>query len=255
MRPTILLQPNIMEHFVMNRTLPLLILLLATSLAQASYVLDVPVHRAIPDADPAGIASVVTVSGQTGPIADLIVRLEISGTFNGDLYAQLTHGTGFTVLLNRPGRSAFDLLGYRDHGLDVTFSDSAAVEIHNYGGNGGDLQTGTFQPDARKLAPTEVLDTSPRTAMLSSFDGLDPNGEWVLFVADTEGGDLHELVSWGIEFTVVPEPSTFGALGALTMLSLAMLRRRQYLPQPPDRSDCDPRGPGVLDEAPLGGER
>jgi len=228
----------------MKPSLLLLILLLAPTLAEAGYVLNVPVNRAIPDGDRAGMASVVTVSGQTGPMADLIVRLDISGTFNGDLYAQLTHDSGFEVLLNRPGRSGFNSLGYSDNGLNVTLSESAGLDIHNYGVSGSDPLNGTFQPDARKVSPTTVLDTTPRTATLSSFDGLDPNGEWVLFVADVEGGDLHQLVSWGIEFVVIPEPSTFGALASLALLSMAMLHRRQSVPQRPTRSNRRQTGLG-----------
>lgn len=64
------------------------------------------------------------------------------------------------------------------------FSDTASTDIHNYGGNGGALVTGTYQPDGREVSPLLSLDTTPRTAFLSSFTGLDPNGEWVLFVVD-----------------------------------------------------------------------
>jgi subtilisin-like proprotein convertase family protein len=200
------------------------------SVAQAAFVLNVPVNQPIPDGDLAGLASEYNVSGVSGPIGSLTVNLNISGSRNGDLYAWLTHGTGFSVLLNRPGRTAVDSLGYGDDGLNVTFSAAAAMDIHSYGGNGGNLLTGTYQPDGRKVFPALALDTSPRTAMLSSFTGLDPNGDWVLFVADAEGGDLHELVSWGINLTPIPEPASSGLLlSGLILLGIAVRSRRHLV--------------------------
>lgn len=51
--------------------------------------------------------------------------------------------------------------------------------------------TGTWQPDGRTNSPGSVLDSQPPDAFLSSFNGLDPNGDWTLFVADVSGGDTH----------------------------------------------------------------
>jgi subtilisin-like proprotein convertase family protein len=91
------------------------------------------------------------------------------------------------------------------------------------------LLTGTFQPDARNTSPLTVLANTGRTDFLSSFNGLDPNGDWTLFVADVSGGDTHTLVSWGLEATgPIPEPgtTTLLALGGLGLL-LAAWRRKQ----------------------------
>jgi subtilisin-like proprotein convertase family protein len=61
--------------------------------------------------------------------------------------------------------------------------------------------TDSWAPDARVASPTNVLDTDARSAFLGSFNGVDPNGEWVLFVADMEAGDIYTLDSWGLEIT------------------------------------------------------
>jgi len=135
------------------------------------------------------------------------VRLKVSGTFNGDLYCYVTHGSGYSVLLNRVGRRAADPFGYDDPGLEVTFDDAAGSDVHVYrlpltGDHNIGLGTnvsGMWGVDGRTNRPNQVLDTDGREAMLDGFTGLDPNGEWTIFVADLAGGDVHVLENWGLE--------------------------------------------------------
>src|SRR5205085_10968391 len=133
-----------------------------------------------------------------------------------DIYCYLAHSSGRTVLLNRVGRRSASNLGYSDHGVDVTFDDSASNgDVHNYrltlNGNHSVPITGAltnvWSPDARTNSPFNVVDTDSRTALLSSFNGTDPNGEWILFVADLEAGDLSTLDTWGLELTGYTAPS------------------------------------------------
>src|SRR5438093_761494 len=67
--------------------------------------------------------------------------------------------------------------------------------------------TSTNFTDGRTNSPLSVVNTDPRTALLDSFNGLNPNGEWVLFVADLEAGDIHTLDNWGLEITGYTSPS------------------------------------------------
>ena len=175
----------------------------------------------IPDANPIGYSSTNLVSGLLGGIQNVNVSLDITGGWNGDLYAYLSFSDGFAVLLNRVGKSSSDDFGYGDAGFNVTFSDSAATDIHLYGGNGGNQLTGTWQPDGRETDPQLVVSSDPRTALLSSFDNLDPNGTWTLFVADMATGYQSTLVSWSIEITTVPEPATLQFLAAFGGLAAA----------------------------------
>ena len=168
------------------------------------------VNAIVPDGDASGLASVQTIASPITSVTGLKVALQLSGTWNGDLYCFLAHSTGRSVLLNRLGRSTAGDLGYNDLGLDVTFDDAATNgDIHVYrlqlGGSPGTPLPGSLSsvwaPDARVACPTNVLETDERSAFLGSFNGVDPNGEWVLFVADLEAGDLHLLDSWGLEIT------------------------------------------------------
>ena len=172
-------------------------------------------NAAIPDANINGYQNTLTISGQNDPanvVSDVNVKLNFSGGYNGDLYVYLSHGSGFSVLLNRVGRTGGNSFGYGDAGFNITLDDGAGTDIHAYGGNGGNQLTGTFQPDARNSDPALVLQIAPRNAYLNAFNTLDVNGDWTLFVADMSGGDVSTLVSWELDITAVPEPATV-ALG------------------------------------------
>src|SRR5215813_1086474 len=52
----------------------------------------------IPDGNPSGYQNTVTISGLPSQILDINVTLNITGGWNGDLYAYLRHGDSFCVL-------------------------------------------------------------------------------------------------------------------------------------------------------------
>jgi subtilisin-like proprotein convertase family protein len=182
----------------------------------------------IPDFDLSGASDSRTLSIPFSVIGDVNVTITLSGSspdnaFNGDLYAYLSHDSGFSVLLNRPGRTAADSLGYGDNGfLNVTFDDSAADgDIHSYQLVRTESPlSGRWRPDARSTFPTQALDTDPRTQFLNNFAGLNPNGSWTLFVADVSAGGTATITQWGLEITPVPEnPATALVAGILLVLT------------------------------------
>src|SRR6185503_13708124 len=82
------------------------------------YSTNFAVGATIPDNNPLGLASTKFVATDVGILTDVNVSLTMTGGYNGDLYVYLTHGSGFSVLLNRVGRRTTDPLGYGDSGFN-----------------------------------------------------------------------------------------------------------------------------------------
>jgi len=204
----------------------ILLLALARS-AQADFVQTFNTGFAnggvIPDGSFTGWSDTRTLSGApAGTITDISVSLNISGGWNGDLYAYLVHGSGFSVLLNRVGVTANGSPGYGTAGMNVTLSDAAVLgNIHSVL---APVSGGIYQPDGRNvnpLTPGSVLGSTPSTTPLSSFNGLNPSGNWTLFIADVSGGDVSTVTSWGLDIASVPEPASL-VEGSVAVLFLGV---------------------------------
>ena len=194
----------------------LLVLLAAVSplllQAQTTEAFTFTTNRLVPDGSFAGLSDVRNVSSAIGNISSLKVRLKVTGEFNGDLYAYVRHAGGFTVLLNRVGRTASDSFGYGDSGFDVTFQTGAANgDIHVYQNvttpAAGSPLTGIWQPDGRNVDPTNVTDVSARSTSLTNFNGLNGAGEWTLYLADVESGATNMLTEWSLEISGAASPT------------------------------------------------
>jgi len=78
------------------------------------------------------------------------------------------------------------------------------------------------------------LDTDPRTALLSSFNGLDPNGSWTLFLADVGNGEMSTVANWGLSIEAtstrtvsVPDAGSSLLLLGAACAGLAWFKRRR----------------------------
>ena len=189
---------------------------------------------AIPDGDPFGLSQNTDIALPAGAheIVGIQLTLDIAGGFNGDLYASLTHGNGFAVLLNRAGRDGANALGYDDAGFQITLADGAGnSDVHVYrdvegGSLGGAALTGTWAPDGRAVDPAQVDVGDARTATFASFDGLDPSGRWTLYLLDGEAGDEAELRGWSLRVTyaAVPEAGAMVGWGAVGLVGFGVWR-------------------------------
>lgn len=204
----------------------LIALLLFGGVSSASTVISHSwvIFTTVPDNSSTGWSDTRTIVSPEGSITDVQVHLKLSGGFNGDLYAYLAHDSGFAILLNRPGRTAANPDGSFTTGIDAVFSSAAGMDAHHAAGF-----SGTFQPDGRNVSPHLVTDASPRTALLTSFLGGDPSGDWTLFIADLSPLYQSKVQEWGITITAdsvaVPEPSPL--TGAAAMLMLVLWKRRR----------------------------
>jgi len=134
-----------------------------------SYVAtDVP--KGIPDATPAGVDSVLLVSGAPATIAKVTVLLNVTHTYDGDLTVTLISPSGTPVeLTSGNGGSA-------DNYTSTLFDDDAATSITA----GSAPFTGSYRPEQA----------------LSTLAGQDPNGTWHLRAVDSYSGDTGTLTGW-----------------------------------------------------------
>lgn len=202
----------------------LAIALNASAIVPSTYSASWSGTQIIPDNNAGGIAFPFNISAP-GPsyISSVTVDLNIAGGWNGDLYAYLSHGGGFAVLLNRVGRTALDPDGFGASGFNISLADANATDIHNFSGS---PVNGSFAPDGRGIDPFNALDTLPRNAMLGNFIGYNPNGSWTLFFADVAPAAVSTIQSWTVSIEAVPEPSVIG-LAVLGAIALAIHRPRR----------------------------
>jgi len=175
-------------------------------------------NLAIPDGNPSGNWSSLEVSGLDNPLASLTVTLNVTGGYNGDLYAYLSYGGIRVDLLNRVGTSATstgnavqDAFGYATSGFSsVTLGDGGSSNIH-------DVQN--------PVAGTTYLADG---GSLSVFQSVNPNGTWTLFLEDKSTGQFSTLDGWSLDLTPVPEPVNVAlSVFAATMIGVGVYRRNQ----------------------------
>jgi subtilisin-like proprotein convertase family protein len=147
----------------------------------------------IPDGSPIGVTFSGTVSDAPGmTVSELTLTLNISGGFNGNLFAYLNAPDGtHVVLMNQPGVSGENPFGASGAGMNITLQDSGAIN--------GPIQTETS---------AAVLSGSYNAAgTLTDFNGAALNGIWELFFADeVSGGGTSTLNSSSLGINAVPEP-------------------------------------------------
>lgn len=198
----------------------------AQTITTNSYTLNP--NLGIQDGNPVGLTEYFNVAGLGGPVTNIQVNLNITGGFNGDLYAYLAGPQGqLAVLLNRVGVTGINPFGYSDAGMNITLDGLAVNNIHDYGTNS--LSGTIWAADGRNVNPQAaggILYGTSTLDNLSLFQNTVANGVWTLFIADlSSGGGLANLNSATLTIMTVPEPQTWAMfLGGLTVLWLVRKR-------------------------------
>jgi subtilisin-like proprotein convertase family protein len=180
---------------------------------------NISVGQVIPDGNPVGYTTSYTFStGDANTINGVTVTLDISGGYSGDLYGYLVNPNGsMAVLLNRVGTGGGNAYGYSDAGMNVVLNETGVGSIHSYQSVPGyDITSGTmaFTPDNG-------------TGDFSALHNGTVNGTWTLFLADLSAGGQATLVNWGLDVSVVPEPTTWALISFGGMAGLTILIRRR----------------------------
>jgi subtilisin-like proprotein convertase family protein len=137
-----------------------------------------------PIRDFAFAASTITI-GQDIAVTDVNVKLNISHTFDGDLFIYLVgpDGTHVNLVTNRGGGG--------NHFTNTTLDDEATRLVRN----GRSPFLGSYRPEQP----------------LSALDGKNARGVWTLYVYDGFGADIGTLNSWSLVVTGVAAPASQAA--------------------------------------------
>lgn len=150
----------------------------------------------IPDGSTAGWSDPRNVSGATfSYVSDVTVSFTVSGGYNGDLYAYLSHNGVLVPLLNRVGTGSGDAFGYATSGFNnISLADYGNGSIHSV------------------ESPSSGATYTPDGGQMTSFVNANPNGNWTIFFADlsSDTGSHSQVTSWSLTLdggiTPVPEP-------------------------------------------------
>jgi subtilisin-like proprotein convertase family protein len=115
----------------------------------------------------------INVSGATGTIADVDVRLNITHSYLADLDIYLTAPNGLRVEL------ATDVGGANRDFINTILDDDAAQGLGSINGN---TNTGRYRPEAS----------------MGRWNGSNINGTWTLEVTDDALGDTGTFSNWGL---------------------------------------------------------
>ena len=162
----------------------------------------------IPIAD-AGTAltypATINVTGLTGSVSHITVSLlDLSHSFPADLDILLVAPDGRAVMLMSDVGQGFDLTN-----AFLVFDDNATNALPA----NSPIVSGNYQPTDINLGGPDFFPppapAGPYTnATLATFNGMNPNGVWKLFIVDDQGSDTGQLAGgWRITFqTATPPP-------------------------------------------------
>jgi subtilisin-like proprotein convertase family protein len=169
----------------------------------SSYTVNDSPGVVIPDNNPSGVAYSINFAASGLTVGNITVSINLSGGYNGDIYAYLSHGSQISTLLNGPSP------GLSGSAMNLTFVEGTGSPIPT---------TSSANLSGNYTAYTD----------LATFNNTAPNGNWTLFFADLSPGDTSTLNSFSIDITAVPEPVNVALVifgGLLAVWSAVRWRR------------------------------
>src|SRR5262249_17491654 len=136
-------------------------------------------------------------AGVSGTVSKVTVTLQgLSHTYPDDLDILLVGPTGQSVMLMSDAGQANDL-----NNVVLTFDDAAANSLPD----SSQIPSGTYKPT--NFAPASDSLPAPAPAgpfggALATFNGVDPNGTWSLYINDDANTDIGSLAQgWQLNVT------------------------------------------------------
>jgi uncharacterized delta-60 repeat protein len=141
----------------------------------------------------------------------------LSHTYPADIDMLLVGPTGKkTILMSDTGGST-DLIN-----LNLVFDDTASSSLSTSA-----ISSGSYKPTDLSTTPCpndtfpSPAPSSPYSVTLSVFNGVNPNGNWQLFVQDDCNGDSGSLGSWSVTLYVYQQPVIYAYAGGGQSTSVA----------------------------------
>ncbi|MGE0641836.1 MAG: proprotein convertase P-domain-containing protein [Thermoanaerobaculia bacterium] len=143
-----------------------------------------PLPLVIPDSNPAGASSTLTVA-QSVVLSDVNVSITATHSWVGDLVITLTPPGGSPItLMDQPGVPASGF-GCSNNDIAAVFDDSAGTPVEG----------------VCSAAPPAIGGSVIPQASLAGLNGTNAQGNWVLTVSDLAGGDTGQVTDWQLQTT------------------------------------------------------
>ncbi len=191
----------------------LLLILTAAAIAAPAQTFTNTTSIAVPSTGTtSGVASPyssnITVSGVVGTVNKVTVSLRnLSHTFPDDIDVLLVGPTGAKMLLMSDTGGSLDV-----NNVTLTFDDTAAVSLPD----STQITTGTFKPTNIGAGDTFAAPApaAPYAATLSTFNNLNPNGTWSLYILDDTAGDAGTMaLGWSLTIQTMPTAANVSISG------------------------------------------
>ena len=190
--PVFSLQDGSTNYGTVSLSVPLGLMLVATNGSTNASAITIPDSgKGTP------YPSAIAVAGLAGAVTRVSVTLRgLSHTYPDDLDVLLVGPAGQTVLLMSDCGGSADI-----NNVTLVFDDSAAASLPN----SSQISSGTYKPTnfdtSSDTFPTNAP-AGPYGSVLAAFNGVNPNGNWMLYLRDDSSSDAGSLAQgWTLSIT------------------------------------------------------